>query len=198
LVTTLPLAQVDTIADKQSTEIGRSLSEATRFCEVGGIVMHMTCTPRNLATFSPPSNPEVGIIDAKMLLCSDRLDNSATAVPVAITPNWFNNTQPLSVVHQPEDAQQTYPTQIHHQEYWCIHQGTTQGQSLEISTNPRVQLTETSRRTRSQRLRLRLDDQQTLVMQFTSRCRNFDDKVLDMGVEFLLTGTIYYRYIFGR
>jgi len=198
LLTVVNLAALYNIGDTTMTGVGGNLQEATRFLEIGGIVYSMCASPNWGTLSSPPTSGDFGIVDARMLLCSDRLDASTPPAPVALQTNWFTNTLPTTSVAEAQDSNAQYPTQIHHQEYWQLGFGSIPGQALEITAFPRVQTTETERRSRSQRLRLRLDDTEGLVLHLASRVRESAEvEVVQPGVWFTFVGTIYYRFVMG-
>jgi len=200
LLTVFPLASVASIVDTVGSDaqgLGRSLTEAIRCIEIGGLVWSIDATQGWGSVSVPPTGGDQGIIDCRALLCSDRLDASTPPAPTALSTNWFTNTQPLTTVHETQDAATQYPVQIHHQEHWVLNFGSIPAEALELAAFPRVQSTESSRRSRSQRLRLRLDDTQVLVLHLASHLRNADEEVRAMEVNWCFTGTIYYRYVFA-
>lgn len=193
------LGQTDRIADHQGTEIGRSLAEAVRYLEIGGIVWNTSVTFQRESGFTAPEPGDSGVIDARVLLCSDRLDGTQPASPAATTCNWFTNTQPITTIHETQDEQQAFPTQIHHQDFWRINSAAYNGRpdGLDITglaTSPTV---EHASRSHSKRFRVRLDDQSAFVVHFASQILTLAEAELDLAVSFRIMGTIYYRFVFG-
>jgi len=198
IVTVFILAQIyDRIMDPTIDPAGsRSLSQAVRYLEVGGIVGHYACHLEDGAGVQVQPG-DLNTVHARMLLCSDRLDSASPPGPAALLPNWFTNTQPVASIAELQDDQQSYPTQIHHQESWNFIQSGFLGADLSGDLPFQV-ATERTTRTKSQRLRLRLSDQECLVLHFATHLDTSLDEDANLSIRMTFTGTMYYRFVFGR
>lgn len=196
LLTILPIAYVGAIVDNQATDAGRALAQAVRCIEVGGLVYNFLVTPVNFSGFTPPAQGDSGYVDTRILLVSDRLDSGTPPAPVCLSTNWFTNTQPIASVNESQDEQQTFPTQIHQQDF-----RRTNFTSLQLADvagdYPGTQTVEQQRGAKNVRLRLRLQDDEVLVFHVASIVPLGED-VLNMAVNITLVGTIFYRFVFAQ
>lgn len=198
ILTTVPIAQPDHIIDFSTAgSVADSLSQAVRCLEIGGIVLHAFCVPTDIGGPVQPDLGDLAMIEARMLLVSDRLDASVPPIPIALACDWFTNTQPVVYTAEDKDRETNFPTQIHHQEAWLSCRSGSTPVSL-TGDIPYLTTVESVRRTRSKRLRLRLQDRETLEFQFASQLSSGADETHNYAVRFLVIGTIYYRYVFGR
>lgn len=195
LLTVIPIAQVINIADGDSTATGRSLSQAVRHLEVGGVVYNAFFQRDNESGFEPPAQGDNGSILCRLLLCSDRLDSSQPPQPAALTTNWFTNTQPVTGLAELQDEQAQFPTQIHHQHARILDFGDFDLLSVAGSV-PRGTVVEQTRATGNVRLRLRLSDQEVLAWHIASHIQS-PEGALGLSWRCVITGTIFYRYVFG-
>lgn len=197
LLTILPIAYVGAIVDNQATDTGRALAQAVRCIEVGGLVYNFCITPQNFSGFVPPAQGDAGFLDARILLVSDRLDSGTPPAPVCLTTNWFTNTQPIASVNEGQDEQQTFPTQIHQQDFRRINY--TSMQLADVAGDyPGTQTVEQQRGAKNVRLRLRLQDDEVLAFHLASRTRSGSETLLNLGLNITLVGTIFYRFVFAQ
>lgn len=195
LLTVLPIAQVINIMDGDSTAPGRSLSQAVRFLEIGGIIYTAFFARDNESGFVPPPQGSDGGIMVRLLLVSDRLDSSTPPAPTALQTQWFTNTQPVTGLAELQDEQTQFPTQIHHQHARLLEFGSFDLDSVSGST-PRSTVVENLRATGNVRLRLRLSDEDCLAFHIASRVGEAET-TLDLSARITIVGTIFYRYVFG-
>lgn len=195
LLTILPIAQTNRIVDGQATDVGRALSAATRNIEVGGLVYDYVISKQNFTGFFPPAQGDIGTVDSRILLVSDRLDSSTPPQPVCLQTNWFTNTQPLTTVNENQDEQQTFPTQIHRQ-HFRRHDFSSLQLSDVAGDYPAGQAVESIRGTANVRLRLRLADDEVLAFHFASQVP-LSEEIRNCTVRMSIIGTIFYRFVLG-
>jgi len=195
VLTVLPIAQMTNIADNDTTTAGRSLTQAARYLEIGGIVYNAFFGLDFESGFTPPAQGDNGGILCRLMLCSDRVDDSTPPAPVALSTNWFTNTQPITGLGEYQDEQAHFPTQIHHQHARLI--DCASYTMLDVSGDaPRSVLTENIRATGNVRLRLRLSDEQILCWHVAT---HIEESEIELGLACRITivGTIFYRFVFG-
>lgn len=162
---------------------GVILESLSRRIEIGGIVFNymLPCPTALAGTWSAN-----GAIDGRLYLVTDRLDTSNQ--PLAL-PNWDLNEAPVSVAPTAEDNQ--FPTRIHWRDGRL--------QLVNVSSALSFQHPLDTHPTRTQNLRLKrfLDDEHGLYFQFYTRDIN---RGAGSGytVFYGVSGTIYYRWVFGR
>lgn len=190
------LARPQNIVDADATNEGRAMSEAVRYLEIGGVIYTTSVKAVFADGITIPTQGDVGNIDTRTLLCSDRMDNSVPPQPAALTPNWFTNTGPSTTVKEAQDASTLYPTQIHHQsaKHICIASIPDHLTALP-SRHPAVQTTVNGHFTGNVRLKLRLEEDQCLTFHFASHVDTAEDGNA-YAVRFTTTGTYFYRWVF--
>lgn len=193
ILTIVPVAQVNRIGDSQSTDLGRALSAATRYVEIGGMVYDFVISRQNFSGFDPPPQGSFACLDTRIVLVSDRLDSGTPPQPVCLTTNWFTNTQPIAAVNENQDEQQTFPTQIHRQHFRRMDFGSLQHPDV-TGDYQATTATETIRGSSNVRLRLRVSDDECLAFHFASRVETAE-QILNLGVRITIVGTIFYRFV---
>jgi len=162
---------------------GTILESIARRIEIGGIVFNYTLPTATALAGTWSGN---AAIDGRLYLVTDRLD--ATNQPIAL-PNWDLNEAPVSIAPTVEDNQ--FPTRIHWRDalFGMCFGGSTVNDRNPIQTHPI--------RTQNLRLKRFLDDEHGLYFQFFTRDVN---RGAGSGytVTYAVSGTIYYRWVFGR
>lgn len=197
ILTVIPIAQVINIGDGNTSGLGRNLSEAVRHLEIGGVVYDFLVERDNESGFTPPNQGDAGYVDARILLVSDRLDALIPPAPVALQTNWFTNTQPLTGLAEAQDEQTQFPTQIHRQHFRRCSFGSFDLASVSGSV-ARTVTVEALRGSSNLRLRLRLSDEDVLAFHLATHIDSAAEQELGLAVRITITGTIFYRYVFGN
>jgi len=183
-----------------ATAQGRAITNAVRWLEIGGLVLHWKISlGANQYDTAPFPDDYVNRLTHRVLICSDQIDNAGN--PNSI-PDWFVPGTPLASVStttptaNSEDVE--YPTRIHHQ--WARFYNLAAVRlsvAEELSPLPQVQEVTSLQGSKSLRLRLRLDDRQGLFLHFATRILDASTAApAGIAHELEVVGTMYYRFRF--
>lgn len=176
-----------------------AVPQMARSLEIGGIVFHFTVTPYGTDDLNadPATLPEWYFTDNRLLLCSDRVDDSGT--PASILTPWGESTLPTVSITSLDNLSEDedFPTRIHWQEGRSFQHGFS---TLLATGRPLAQAPVAFwHGTRSKRLKLRLTDESILTFHQFVHLGNTapipGDDVF-VNVSFRVQGTLYYRVRF--
>lgn len=176
-----------------------AVPQMARSLEIGGMVWHFTVMPYGVDDLNadPATLPEWYFTDCRLLLCSDRVDDSGT--PASILTPWGESTLPSVPINNLDNLSEDedFPTRIHWQEGRSFQHGFS---TLLTTGRPLAQAPVAFwHGTRSKRLKLRLSDENALTFHQFVHLSNLaplpGDDVF-CNVRFSVQGTIYYRVRF--
>lgn len=191
----VPIAQIPLLTP-ESTNGERFNQRMIKAVDIGGIVWDGFMLP-NWGTDLPGDFTGTVDVWGQQLLVTDRLspDGSPTA---AVEAPWDLTTQPVTSVALTTTGDDDYPLRIHDRwsQYFRFEIDTRAQANITIVRPEDVRTVDT-RRSRSKRLRLRIDGTHTLAFTFvTTKGSNFPQEEIERSIKHCVLGTIYYRYVF--
>lgn len=191
----VPLAQIPLLTP-ESTNGERFNQRMIKAVDIGGLVWDAYMLP-NWGT--DLAADFTGTVDlwGQQLLVTDRLspDGSPTA---AVEAPWDLTTQPTTSVALTNTGDDDYPLRIHDRwsEYYRFEIDARAQANITV-VRPEDTRVVTGRRSRSKRLKLRIDGTHTLAFTFvTTKGNNFPVTEIERSIKHCVIGTIYYRYVF--
>jgi len=187
-LTIAPLGQIALhLAPDTATE-----AQQIRFLEIGGIVFDWQMM---LDDVVQDSDAGLWNVQNQMLIVTDRLDSDG--IPVALTPNWFTNTTPITLAASAEgqDEDTKYPTRVHWRHSRCFNGGGVAAPTILGGIYPSQTVVQ-MQGSANLRLRLRLDDEHCLAVHVTSQISDDAGVLTQVAMRFMLTGSIYYRVVY--
>jgi len=211
IVTTLILARMQNVTGSMGALPGDTFGQMARSLQIGGIkftAQRRLVRPVDPALELTPNDwfsTVLREVDTKVLIVSDSQNlDPATGVttPSALLPDWFTNTLPIATTVQPEDTDMRFPQRVHWQDFRRLDASLDQYQEATVSGGEEPSQHVYTKSLQSVvpvvtganlRLRLRLQDDEVLAVQFASKIPQSAAEENGLECQFVISGSLWWR-----